>query len=780
MLLYSVKKLEFNEIKNTLSCYCSTEYGRYEVTLMKFFREKHDVEILLDAVTEAYDLLTNEQINFAVTFILWEELKNARIKKKILSGLELYKIAVTLKSTSKIKDYFSGKNTHEINKLCANITEFTDITSDILNSIGKEGNIFDKASPVLAETRAEIRKLKNEIESTLSEFVRKKENQHIIQEFLVTQRENRYVIPIKKDHKGRVKGIVLDTSNSGETLFIEPQFVVNKNNELIEYIKKEKVEENKILRRLSSYINKHWKQIKETLRAFGKVDLCVAKARYAHDKNLTRPKINDRGYWNLKKARHPLLSNNVVPINMHLGKDFIQLIITGPNTGGKTVSLKTIGLLTLMSCAGLYIPADEDSEISVVDTIFLDIGDEQSIHQNLSTFSGHINRIKKILKTTTEKSLVLIDELGAGTDPLDGAALGVSILEQLLSTQSRVIVTTHFEQIKNFSFFNENVETASVAFDVETLTPKYELLMGIAGKSDALLIAGKLGLDEKIIERAKNYQSSNNFSNQELIEELNREKQKYLTLIHDAEKMHNQAETRIKTLDEKEKELKLLENEIKKGEVYKSLEAVKQTRDELNKIRLNLEKREKDKKELEKDISKVEELGRKLFEEKQTEEEIDTEIDLSSLKSGVRVLLSNLKKQGVVTDYNEKKGVVTVIVGNIKIKTPVSDIEKILTEQADTKNAEIKVQYNTEVGKPELECHIRGMRGFDAMKKAESYIESLVIHNHEKGRIVHGKGEGILRQMIHDLLKEHPSVKRFELAHPSQGGWGVTEFWLDV
>ncbi len=781
MLIYSVKKLEFEDIKNTLALYCSTDYGKYETTLMRFSRDKPEIENSLNKVEEAYKILMQEKINFARNFIVWEELKNARIKKKVLTGIELYKIAITLKATQKIKNYFENKNTPSINQDCSEILLFSDIVTDILNSIGKEGNVFDKASKDLAEIRAEIRKLKSEIESKLDDFVKRKENANIIQEFLITQREHRFVIPVKKDKKGKIKGIVLDTSNSGETLFIEPQFIVNKNNELIENVKKEKIEINKILQRLSSYINKHWQDIKNTLRAFGKVDLSVAKALYALDYNLTRPIINHKGYWNLRKAVHPLLKSSPIPINMHIGEKFIQLIITGPNTGGKTVSLKTIGLLTLMASAGLYIPAADQSEISVVDTIFLDIGDEQNIHQNLSTFSGHIKRIKKILKNATEKSLVLIDELGAGTDPSDGAALGVSILEQLLKTRCRVIVTTHFEQIKNFSFFNDNVETASVAFDINTLTPKYELLMGVAGKSDALLIAGKLGLDEKIIATAKKHQSVNNFSNQELIEKLNTEKQKYAKLVVQAQEINLKAKAKEQQLREKEDALKNLETELKKGEVYKSLKAVKEAREELNKIRENIKNAKNTEAEIQEDVAKVEELGRKLFEHTEKQEKVEqTHVDLSNLKKGDKVMLTNLKKQGTVTEYNKKKGVVTVNIGNVKIKTPVSDIEKIILNSQEDLKATHSVKFNKQRHKPELECHLRGMRGDEGLKKAETYIETLIIHNIEKGRIVHGKGEGILRQLVHEMLKKHPGVKKYELAHPSAGGWGVTEFWLDV
>lgn len=780
MLIYSTKKLEFDSVKETLAGYCDTDYGKLEAGYIRFYREKIIIERELDRVDEALNVMLQTDIRFGEWYPVWEEIKSAKLKNKVLLGIDLYKIAKTLIAASQIKEFFVSRNTPAIHEICSQIHNFEDITRDILSSIGKEGNVFDKASKELAAIRDNIRRLKSEIESRLEAILRRRENEHAIQENIITQRENRYVIPIKKDHKGKFRGIVLDTSNTGETLFIEPEQIVDKNNALIEAIHEEQQEEVKIRRRLSSYITKRWSAIKESLKAFGKTDLVLAKARYADKLSCARPLINENGYWHLRKARHPALGQKAVPVDMSLGKDFLQLIITGPNTGGKTVCLKTLGILTLMASAGLFIPALEQSEISVVDSIYIDIGDEQSINQNLSTFSGHINRIKKILKNATLNSLVLIDELGAGTDPADGAALGVAVLEKLLEKQCRVVVTTHFEQIKNFAFFSTGVETASVEFDLETLTPKYRLLMGVAGKSDALLIAKQLGIDENIVKRAQELQNRGKYSQDELVAELNKEKTRYLSLMAEAEQMNFEAKKRKKELEQKDKELKNLETEIKQGEIYKTIESVKQTREELARIRAKLKKHSLSEEEIKEEVSLVEKLGRDLHEETVKEQKNETgRIEIHRLSVGIKVFLSNLQKEGIVSEIDKSKNEVTVSIGSIKIKTPISDIEKIIEENSTRQiQQDFSMRFRHNIPKPEYECHIRGMRADDAVKKAQDYIESVIIHETEKGRIVHGKGEGILRQIIHDMLKEHPHIAKYQLAHPNEGGWGVTEFWI--
>jgi DNA mismatch repair protein MutS2 len=780
MLTYSVKKLEFDEIKKMLSEYCQSDYGRYELELMRFMRNKEDADNALFCVDEAYKLLSLQKIIFDTWFNVFEEIKRSKLKNTVLSALDLYKAARTLKTASKAKDFFLKQNTPNINKIAQDIRPFEDITSDILSNISKEGLIFDKASKELYDVRQLIRSLKTELEDKLEAFIRRKENQHFIQEFIVTQRENRYVIPVKKDHKGKIKGIVLDTSNSGETLFIEPERIVEKNNRLIELVKQEKQEEYKILKRLSSYLTKHQSEIKESLRAFGRLDLIVAKASFAGATKSSRPVINDEGYWDIKKAYHPILGRSAVPIDISIGKDFYQLIITGPNTGGKTVSLKTLGLLTLMALSGMYIPADDNSIISIVDTIFLDIGDEQSIQQNLSTFSGHIKRILKILKTAGDKSLVLIDELGAGTDPADGAALGVSVLERLLEKKTRVVVTTHFEQIKNYAYFNSFVETASMEFDVQTLTPKYRLLMGISGKSDALLIAGKLGLDKGITDRAKSLQSRGMFTNEELFAELNKEKMKYIELTSQASAKLKDADKKLKDAAKKEEELRNLERELKSKEIFKAIDEVNEARKELLNIRKRLKDKKLDEEELKKETAGLENAARKLYKKsEEKEKKVRPKADINNLKPGDRVILVNLNKQGIIHETHSDKNMVTVSVGSIKIKTDISEIE--VPTSADNyyenkKEPSFMVTHN--IKKPSLECHVRGMRADEAMRNVEEYIEGLIVYNIGKGRIVHGKGEGILREIIHEYLKDHSSVDSFKLAHSNEGGWGVTEVFL--
>ncbi len=797
MLTHTLEVLEFEKIKNKLRQYIFSGLGKTAIYNINFSKNKKEIQKALREVSELSFLLQNTNLPPLGIHDIRKELKRAKLENSYLEPEGLVKTESTLRAVRMLKSYL------QLNKeLAPSLQTYNDklymfkhIEDKISIAIDDNNyQIKDTASKELNRIRSQIITYKNKIEKKLGGLLRDKNFIKAIQENIITLRENRYVIPIKKDYKGKLSGIVLDTSSSGNTLFMEPSVVVEDNNQLMSLLVEEKQEEIRILKKLTALITEKWNEINDNLYTLGQFELVYAKAQMSINTESNEVAVNDEGDFHIIKAKHPLLSGDVVPVNLIVGRDYNMLIITGPNTGGKTVSLKTLGLLTLMTMAGMHIPANKDSKVSVVDNIFTDIGDEQSISQNLSTFSSHIKRITKIIRKATNKSLVLIDEIGAGTDPREGSAIGIAVLEQLLRRMSKTVVTTHFAKIKNFGLRKSKVETASCEFNIKTLSPTYRILYGIPGDSNAITIAKRLGLSWYIVKRANQLYKKGNDKSDNVIKSLSNEKTKYSKLLEIYEQKLKETSDKEEQLRQKESELQQKESELKKGKLREISEFIQESRKEILKLvneAKTYAKNSKQSKEIGKTMSGIDKLSKEvknlLADESdkpsidKTNEETEVDSDIvnkdAEIQIGNKVKIKTLGKVGKVLQKG-KKDDFTVQVGGIKFVLSKSDLAKIIEEKSKKQDddVDITVTASSDVFEsPPFELNIIGMRGEEAVKKSEQYIEALHYADRELGRIVHGKGEGILRKLITDMLKNHPYVKSFRSALPNEGGYGVTE-----
>ncbi len=793
MLKHTIQVLEFEKIKLKLKNFVHSGLGKYKIDNIKFSNDIEEIIQSLREVTDLCYLFKNSSFPGLGIHDIRNELKRAKLENSYIDPEGLVKVNSTLRAIRKLKEYLKRmeEEAPSLIHYHQDLSTFKYIEDSINKAIDENNySIKDSASKELSHIRNQIINYKGRIEKKLSDILRNKDYTKAIQESLITVREDRYVIPIKKDYKGRISGIVLDTSSSGNTLFMEPSAVIEDNNTLMSLLVEEKQEEIRILKKITSQITENWNSIHDNLDIISKFELLYAKSKLSNEMDCNEINVNNEGIFQIYKSRHPLLTGDVVPIDLKLGNDYNMLIITGPNTGGKTVSLKTLGLLTLMTMAGMHVPADKDSNISIVDNVYTDIGDEQSIQQNLSTFSSHIQRISKILRKASSKSLVLIDEIGAGTDPREGSSIGIAILEELLNRKSKVMVSTHFARIKNFGLRKKRVETASCEFDLKTLSPTYRILYGVPGESNAITIAKKLGLYWKVVKRANKLFNKSTDKSESVIKTLTQEKTKYTKLLEVYEQKIKELSDKEEKLRKRENIINEKENKIKKGKLSDTMDLIQKSRKDI----LNLIKEAKsfsnnqNNKELGKKIGEIDRISSKIKEEfgedkSNYSEEIEETVENGEIQEGDSVKVKNLGKTGTVVNIDHK-GDVTVQVGGIKFILPKSDLVKLNKEtnkhnKKENDNNSISVTTSSNIYEsPPFELNLIGMRGEEAVKKAENYIESLYYSDREFGRIVHGKGEGILRKLITDLLRKHSFVKKYSSASPDEGGFGVTEFTL--
>ena len=593
-------------------------------------------------------------------------------------------------------------------------------------------------------------------------------------------REGRYVVPIKQENKAYFQGLVHDQSASGATLFVEPMAVVELNNELRELEIKEREEIERILLELSGLVAEEAEDIGNNQSILQRLDFIFAKGKLALEMDATKPIFNKEGYINIKKARHPLLDvENVVPIDIYIGKDFNTLVITGPNTGGKTVTLKTVGLLTLIAQSGLHIPADFNSQIGVFDQIFADIGDEQSIEQSLSTFSSHMTNIVNILDSLKDNSLVLFDELGAGTDPTEGAALAMSILDHLLKLNIRTIATTHYSQLKIYAITTDRVKNAAVEFDVETLSPTYKLLIGVPGKSNAFEISKRLGLQDYIIEYAKNLVSKENIEFEDVLQAIDEDRRRIEEDKFQAEKLKNEVEKLKEELSrEKEKTKQAREKIILKAkeEARSILRSAKDESDsivsELRKISSEVEK------DRNKEIHKAQERLKSSLDEVESSLSenvlnVKSKEPPKNLKVGDTVEILSLNQIGNVLELPDENGNVLVQVGIMKANVHISTLRRSKKEEADkTQTSTRKIIKSKADVKNEID--LRGKTLDEALLDLDKYIDDIYIAGLKEAYIIHGKGTGVLREGIKGYMKRHKYIKSFRIGKYGEGGEGVT------
>lgn len=783
------KPLEFDKICEKLSQYASCEGTRIAASKLTWQTDFDDVQQELNRTVEAHSMIAR----FGSPSVYGiRDISSAISRAKaggVLSMREVLDIGELLKTSRLMSEYYNHPdNNDNFNSSISDLFYFLysdkHLENRIFMSIISEDEMDDNASSQLFEIRRKIKNSSSKIRDILNGIVKSPNYQKYLQEAIITIRDGRFVIPVKAEHRGEIRGLVHDTSSSGATLFVEPMSVVDANNDIKILQAEEEKEILKILSIFSEEISTVATQLTDNYKYIIEIDLCFSKARMAYDMKASKPILNNNGIINLKKARHPLISkDNVVPIDINLGENFDTLMITGPNTGGKTVALKTLGLLSLMAMAGLMIPADENSQVSIFDKILADIGDEQSIEQSLSTFSAHITNIIKILDIADNRSLVLLDELGAGTDPVEGAALARSILERLRALGSKIAATTHYAELKIFALETPNVENASCEFDLKTLSPTYKLLIGTPGRSNAFAISERLGISSDIVGRAKDLVSSDKTRFEDVVSSLEEERQALELERKNMIAAKEEAERKLQDAKEKTKNIDVAyQREIDKAQAKAKtiLENVQiqtnQLIEELNRIR-----KQKDKEEFRLLASKAKaSVDSKL-------DSISNEINSIKgnhsdyklprpLREGDIVTLVDINQKGTVLSPPDSSGMVFVQAGIIKTKVKVSAL-RLENRPKITANHNQPKQGNRIKNKEKnesREINVMGQNVEEAIIEIDKFLDNTYFSNVNIVTIIHGKGTGALRTGIHQFLKRHRRVKSYRLGTYGEGESGVT------
>lgn len=708
-------------------------------------------------------------------------------KGGILNPGELLKIAGVLRAARRLKGYVNDKlvesNTNIVNELISCLESNQRLEQKIDQCIISEEEIADNASPALNTIRRQIKEQQASIKNKLNDLIRSTKYQKYIQESVVTLRGDRYVIPVKQEHRNDIPGLVHDSSSSGATLFVEPMAVVEANNNIKQLKVKEQTEIDRILAELSQDVSLLLPQLNSNMSIMARLDFIFAKAKLATDYNCFCPKMNQSGKIIIKKGRHPLLDpKTVVPIDFWIGDRFSSLIVTGPNTGGKTVSLKTVGLFTLMVQSGLLIPANEGTEMSIFEKVYADIGDEQSIEQSLSTFSSHMKNIVEILKHVDGKSLVLFDELGAGTDPTEGAALAMAILECLHQIGATTLATTHYSELKVYAISTAGVENASCEFDVETLRPTYKLLIGVPGKSNAFAISKRLGLTDDIIERSKEFLSQEDIRFEDILLSIEKNRSEAEKEKMRAESYRLEAERLKKDLEEQKSRLAAQkESELRraKEEARRILVDSKRQAEELVSEMKRLAK-EQEEAEVRR---QTEELRQRLNKSIGSLDESLAESILprqgyvkppENLKLGDTVLIVNLNQRGSVLSVPDKNGEVQVQAGIIKINVHISNLKLVDEQKQQIQRTGMGKIGVSKAQSMRTEIDLRGMLLDEAIDAVDKYLDDASIAGMGEVTLIHGKGTGALRAGLQQHLKHNPHVKTFRLGKLGEGEAGVT------
>ncbi len=703
----------------------------------------------------------------------------------ILSMGDLLLTAHTLRIARALGGYLSEESMEaefpRISAAAAGLGEDKRLEQSIFGSILSEEEMADEASPELARIRKRIASLNNKVRDVLGDMIKSPRYSAILQDAIVTMRGDRFVIPVKSEHKGEVPGIVHDSSASGATFFIEPMAAVEINNQLRALAGEEQEEIERILMEFSARVGESADLIIRDCDVCAELDFIFAKGRLSRSMNGAAPRLNADGIINIKKGRHPLIDKDaVVPTDIYLGRDFDTLVVTGPNTGGKTVSLKTLGLLTLMAQCGLHIPAAEDSDVAVFDNVFADIGDEQSIEQSLSTFSSHIVNIIDILKKADYKSLVLFDELGAGTDPVEGAALAIAILERVKLLGAKTAATTHYSELKLYALSADRVENAACEFDVESLRPTYKLLIGVPGRSNAFAISRRLGLDEAVIKRAGELMAKDDVRFEDVISSLEERRMKAERELEEAGAARaesaaaRESALRQRESAEKQKEKILADARRDAKRLY---EQAKRETDHIVREMQQLLKRaeESDRRAVEEGRQKLRQ-GMGKIEEALSEDVFSAKgrrIDAKKLRPGMEVEVATMNQTGTLLTLPDKNGNVRLQMGILQVTANVTALRE--PDKKAKKTADIHTGgggFNTEVVKREID--LRGMLADEAVMAADKYLDEAAIARLESVSIIHGKGTGALRSAIHDMLRHHPHAKSFRLGKYGEGENGVT------
>lgn len=831
----TLKVLEYSKVLERLAKHTSFSGGKELALSLLPSTDLTEVQTRLDTTGEARRLIeTRPEVTLGGARDMREAVRIAAIGRSLDSATFL-QLAATLESSRNLrrlvlKQGQSGDFYH-LGQMAQRLVDLPLLEAEIERTIGPDGTVLDSASPALKRIRDETRVAHGRLLEKLNSILSSAQYQPAIQEAIITMREGRYVIPVKNDFKGQLRGIVHDQSASGATVFLEPLAVVDLNNRWKQLQMDEREEIERILRELSGQVARHASEIVTAVEALAEIDLALAKAKYAAALRANQPKLStpdaageaENRLLNFIQARHPLLTGKVVPIDIYLGADFRVLVITGPNTGGKTVSIKTAGLLTLMAMAGLHLPVEEGSQALVFQKIFADIGDEQSIEQSLSTFSSHMTNIIGILDEVDKQTLVILDELGAGTDPTEGSALARSIIQFILERDADAVITTHYSELKSFAYATPGVQNASVEFDVQSLSPTYRLNIGLPGRSNALAIANRLGMRQDVIEQARSLVAPEETQVDTLLAQIHQEREETanvriqtMKLRAEAERERDELKRQLRNIDEVRRKAAAEGRQEARQELEAELDTVRKESAALRQRLMEIEQAarqaatsaeiaaqmEKQRRALAEAERRVEALQKEARRRAQTRaaqtsgngkaETLKPE-DLI-LKPGDRVLIETLQQEGVLLNGPDAEGRYEVGFGSFKLKVASGDLRKLAGKPrtADTpprtrasrldedyaREKEVAVRVNArgrkEIPDTAMELDIRGMRAEEVFAELDRYLNDAYLSNLPFVRIVHGKGTGVLRQVVRDILKSHSLVSSFRLGENGEGGDGVT------
>lgn len=785
----ALKTLEYNKIIDKLTEFAGSALAKEMCRNLQPSTDLYEIQALQK---ETSDALSRIYQKGAVSFRGVRDIRGSikRLEIGAIIGInELLSICSLLDVCSKVKAYSRNDRDPDfedsLEAMFQALQPLTPVSSEIRRCIASEEELNDDASPALFKIRRSMRQINDKVHAQLQTMVNGSARTYL-QDAVVTMRNGRYCIPVKAEHRGQIPGMIHDQSSTGSTLFVEPMAVIKLNNDLRELELKEEKEIEMILATLSARCGEETEALRDDLDLLTKLDFIFARAQLSRSMNGTQPDFNEEGRILIKKGRHPLLDKKkVVPIDIQLGKDFELLIITGPNTGGKTVSLKTVGLFTLMGQAGLHIPAFDHSELSVFHEVFADIGDEQSIEQSLSTFSAHMTNTVSILKEADDRSLVLFDELGAGTDPTEGAALAIAILSNLHRRGSRVMATTHYSELKVFALSTPGVENGCCEFDVETLRPTYRLLIGVPGKSNAFAISQKLGLSQDIIEEAKTHLTKQDEDFEDLLADL---EQKRVTIEQERDQINSYKEEirELKQrLESKQEKLDLSRDKILREANEQARNILQEAKDYADTTIRNFQKYGKaagvSAKDMEKERGKLREkmstVDKKLSAKNAAPKKSHKQLTAKDLHIGDSIKVLSLNLKGTVSTLPDAKGNLFVQMGILRSQVNIRDLEKlddtVITggNFSKTGSGKIKMSKSASVS---TEINLLGKTVDEAIMELDKYLDDAYIAHLPSVRIVHGKGTGALRKGVHNYLKRLKYVKDFHLAEFGEGDAGVT------
>ena len=795
--------LEINKVIEMLKDKASSELGLSIIENLKPSSNFDEVETALKETTEAQSILIKRgHVPLQGMHDIIDQVKRADIGAT-LDARNLIKVADTMRATRVISNILSGDIKVEtfgnaansvdeeedssikypiVQALANSLYIHRDIEEDIHNAIVSELEIADSASSELRNIRKRIIQKNQLIRSKLNSIISSSTYQKYLQDAIISMRGDRFVVPVKAEYRSMFSGIIHDQSSSGATLFIEPMSIVEMNNDLRQLKLQELEEIERILSELSARVGEVSRELISNQEILSKIDFIFAKGKLSLQMKAVEPKLNRDRSFRIVQGRHPLLDRkSVVPNTVYLGKDFTTLLITGPNTGGKTVTIKMVGIFALMTQCGLHIPADYGSNMCVFDNIFADIGDEQSIENSLSTFSSHMTRIVGILENVTENSLVIFDELGAGTDPEEGASLAIAILEDIRAAGADCIATTHYSELKKYALAKKDVENAAVEFDMEKLAPTYKLLIGVPGKSNAFEISQKLGLSDYVINNARNFLTNDNIEIEEVLQNVEKsrikteeELKRARNMREEIENMKNEYEEKIMKLEESKQ--KVMENA--RSEAFSIIRQAKESTDSMIKELRKLE-RQKASRDKDRRIEKIrKEIGESMGKLQPSVESMVVpkfaSKEIKNLKPGEDVNIITLRQEGTVISVDNDKKEAVVQVGIMKMNLPFKSLKRIDKKESSNVTRTTRKVIRSKSGSVTREVDLRGLNLEEAIMKVEKYLDDACMAGHDEVTIIHGIGTGVLRKGIKEWLKKNPHVKSMRDGQYGEGGIGVT------